>query len=323
MSELDCGFNPAKARAKRAVPLFTDAMLRDTQHLEADEFGAYHALIYAMWKQEDVGFPNNVKKLARVCRVSTRLWNSRVGETLMEFFTIKNDRIFLRKLSEVAREVEKNVTAQHARKCACCKSPTPKRGTYALPEGTHKHSQDNGQNPDKSLIFNDTMQTTDISPEKPHARAVVQESKSPRYTDIPSPCSKSVSEIDRGGGDQTLREKILTACNVDPVSGLTGIGGQMIGTRADMIEVQRWQGLGLTEPDIIAIVVETMSRKRDGPPGSFSYFSQAMQRFAAQKSKPALTPIDGGQNGKSASQPDRVQRIVTAGARGTSGQDWG
>lgn len=103
-----------------------------------------------------------------------------------------------------------------------------------------------------------------------------------------------------------FRERILSAMGVDPVSGLTGHGGRMIGTRADMAEADRWQtDLRLSEESCLAVVSEVMAKKRDGPPKSFSYFTPAMQRLAGDLAKPKLTPIDGGQNGSGTFQNRR------------------
>ena len=99
-----------------------------------------------------------------------------------------------------------------------------------------------------------------------------------------------------GGGDareaRTDREAILEAIGVDPVSGITGPGGRMIGTQADMTEVARWLDLpGLTMPLIIGEVRSVMAKKRDGPPSSFRFFTKAMQRLSGEMSRPALDPI--------------------------------
>ena len=104
---------------------------------------------------------------------------------------------------------------------------------------------------------------------------------------------------------QTDREILLTAIGVDPFSGLTGHGGRMIGTRADMQRVTRWSELGLTIEDQCAVIRETMANKRDGPPAGFSYFDKPMAKLAAAKAAPQLEPINlpqrptGAVNGKS------------------------
>lgn len=125
----------------------------------------------------------------------------------------------------------------------------------------------------------------------------------------------------------TFRERILDAMGVDR-SGMTGRGGTRIGTAADMEEVRRWIALGVSAEEILTLVAETASGKRDGPPKTFSYFTPAMTRFAAVKAAPPLSPDDitnpqrGSQNAQS-DHANRLQRIITTAAAGTSGKDWG
>lgn len=94
--------------------------------------------------------------------------------------------------------------------------------------------------------------------------------------------------------DPTLRERILAACGADPVSGLTGPNGTIIGTRADMQAVEAWKAdLGLDDEAILAVIVDAMSRKRDGPPSRLTYFDRPMQREAGKRNRTKLTPIEG------------------------------
>lgn len=82
--------------------------------------------------------------------------------------------------------------------------------------------------------------------------------------------------------DTTYREDILTACQVDPVSGLTGHGSAQLGTPAQMIEAIRWlTDLRLSQAEVTAEISRIMTRKRDGPPKSLGYFTGPMERLAA------------------------------------------
>lgn len=132
-----------------------------------------------------------------------------------------------------------------------------------------------------------------------------------------SSCSETRSEL------LTDREEILIAAGHDR-SGLTATG-RIVGSAGEMQQVARWRvDLGLSQAEILTVIGEVMNRKRDGPPNSLKYFTEAMQQFAATKNQPKLQTIDGGRHGKqSAGSGNRVQRIITAAARGTSRQDWG
>lgn len=106
----------------------------------------------------------------------------------------------------------------------------------------------------------------------------------------------------------TLRERILVAIGADPVTGLTGPNCNPLGNRHDMDEVSRWQALGLTDDQIVEVVTETMAKKRDGPPDRFTYFEKPMRQEAGRKTRPALTPIEGGYD----VQPTRPSREAAA-----------
>lgn len=93
------------------------------------------------------------------------------------------------------------------------------------------------------------------------------------------------------GQSQHLREKVLHAIGVDG-SGLTGHGGRIIGTQADMAEVARWLALpGLTEAVVLKEIGAVMGKKRDGPPNSFRFFTRAMERLSGSLTQPPLKPI--------------------------------
>ncbi|MFV1850138.1 MAG: YdaU family protein [Thalassospira sp.] len=109
-------FNAARSRANRPCPLWIDAFHRKTQHLQTDEIGAYMLIIMAMWSQEDCSLPDDDARLARVAKVSTRLWNSRIGPAIRPFLTSENGVVFIKRLREEAGYVERQVKQQSDRK---------------------------------------------------------------------------------------------------------------------------------------------------------------------------------------------------------------
>lgn len=159
------------------------------------------------------------------------------------------------------------------------------------------------------------------------ARAKALESNNTGEAHASTREEKAREEKNKEGGDgsardadPTFREQILTACNVDPVSGMTGQGGRQLGKSDDMAEASRWLELPGLTPDVICTEVSRLIKaKRDGPPSSFKYFTEAMQRLSGALTQPALTPIAGTRNDK----PSRQQfdtahreyaRRVSAGA---------
>lgn len=169
-----------------------------------------------------------------------------------------------------------------------------------------------------------------INGDKPRSRNPVSKTETPQQmretphlttknpaADAPEPVIEPVKNNIGGGSARarepeiaTLRERILTAIGVDPVSGITGRGGAVLGSRIDMDRAQRWQAdLGLTECDVITVISEAVARKRDGPPGSFAYFDKAMQREAARKAEPPMKPTEGDRHDQ---QPARQSRESAA-----------
>lgn len=121
----------------------------------------------------------------------------------------------------------------------------------------------------------------------------------------------------------TPREMLLEAMGADPVSGMVGPNGTRAGSPGDMIHVKRWAGdLGLTLDEQIAVIHDVMARKKDDPPASLRYFTKAMERFAAIKAEPDLSPtkpnltaINGGRYAKSTfdQKHEQFTRAVAAG----------
>ncbi|MCE8556658.1 YdaU family protein [Ruegeria pomeroyi] len=109
-------FNAKRARAKRPFPLWVDAFQRDTQHLAADEVGAYLLVLMAMWVRETCDFPNDDRRLAAVSRVSPRLWKSRIGPAVKEFLKAQNGVLISPRLRHEADFVERHCKAQSDRK---------------------------------------------------------------------------------------------------------------------------------------------------------------------------------------------------------------
>ncbi|MGV6840581.1 MAG: MarR family transcriptional regulator [Planktomarina sp.] len=90
----------------------------------------------------------------------------------------------------------------------------------------------------------------------------------------------------------TFREQLLEAMGHNP-SGITA-SGKILGRENDMFEAGRWSSdLELSQAEILAVVRDVVTGRRDPPPISFKYFTPAMQRFAAQKNQPPLEPTTG------------------------------
>lgn len=74
-----------------ALPLWTDAYLGDTTHLNATEHGAYLLLLMTAWRSTDGTLPDDDKLLARYARCDTRQWK-KLRAVIEPFFTLKNGK---------------------------------------------------------------------------------------------------------------------------------------------------------------------------------------------------------------------------------------
>jgi len=86
---------------------------------------------------------------------------------------------------------------------------------------------------------------------------------------------------------------LLKVLGADPKTGKVGKEGRVLGTTADMAEVDRWLGdLGLGEEECLNIIRDVL-RRAPQTPHSFRYFRDAMRAFAARKHEAPLTPKAG------------------------------
>ena len=70
------------------MPLFTDALIGDTTHLSAEQFGCYLLILIATWRNNGVALPDDDERMAKVCRVSRWKWKSGLRKIVAEFFTV-------------------------------------------------------------------------------------------------------------------------------------------------------------------------------------------------------------------------------------------
>lgn len=69
------------------MPVFPDALVSDTMHLNAEEFGCYCLILFATWRNNGKPFSNE-RDLAHICRIPLRRWRSHMRDRLAPFFTL-------------------------------------------------------------------------------------------------------------------------------------------------------------------------------------------------------------------------------------------
>lgn len=82
-----------------SMPMFVGDMLADTDHLTNEEFGAYHRLLYAMWRRNG-WVPDDDHDLARICHVSGRKWHE-LKKRLLPFLISEEGELTQKKLQTI------------------------------------------------------------------------------------------------------------------------------------------------------------------------------------------------------------------------------
>ncbi|MGU3387196.1 DUF1376 domain-containing protein [Methylobacterium sp. D53M] len=93
-----------------ALPLFTDAFIGDTTHLNAEETGAYVMLLLTAWRTPTCCLPDDDVKLARSARVTIARW-AKIKPTVMAFWTLKDGIYTQKRLTATRDGVSKRANA--------------------------------------------------------------------------------------------------------------------------------------------------------------------------------------------------------------------
>ena len=81
------------------MPVATDALIADTQHLNPDEFGVYVRILVAMWRNRG-WLPHDENKLATIGGVGRKRW-LKIRETILVLFTVHGGRVTQKKLLQM------------------------------------------------------------------------------------------------------------------------------------------------------------------------------------------------------------------------------
>lgn len=242
-------------------PMFPSDFEAKTSHLTLEEDGAYNRLLRICWMTPGCSLPDDHAWIARRMRVDQETFARAVKPVLDEFFQKEKGRVYQSKLRKIYFE-----TAEaHDRRVEAGKKGGRKPKSLKNIEGDESNALPLPKQPEPE---------PELEPKVKIGGGGGAGACDPQPAEASQP--------------KTFREKMLEAIGVDPVSGLTGRGGAMLGTQADMLEARRWfTDLKLSPAEVLSVVSEAMQRKPDGPPSRFSYFTKAMQRYAAAKAAAA------------------------------------
>ena len=86
------------------LPLRTDALIADTTHMSAEEFGCYVRLLIAMWRH-GAKLPDKPRELARIGGVTLHHWNQ-ISERVLRPMTVSGGILTQRRLSSTWLDVQ-------------------------------------------------------------------------------------------------------------------------------------------------------------------------------------------------------------------------
>lgn len=131
------------------MKLFVADYIRDTQHLTAEQHGAYLLLLMAMWTKGGT-LPYDPSQLARICRVAPQRW-SKVSPPVLAFFRKDDDQL-------THARIQKDL--EHAAEVSFSKSQNGKRGGRPKPLKTQEADKANDKRPVASLVAYESKQSS-------------------------------------------------------------------------------------------------------------------------------------------------------------------
>jgi len=94
-----------------ALPIFTDAFIADTLHLNALQTGAYFMLLMVAWRTKSCTLPDDDDKLASFARMDKRTWMKN-KHAIMSFWHRNSDGEFYQKRLSDERKLAEHIRDQ-------------------------------------------------------------------------------------------------------------------------------------------------------------------------------------------------------------------
>lgn len=261
------------------LPLWTDAYLGDTFHLNTTQHGAYLLLLITMWRTKDCTLPNDDQELARYTRMTVDRWR-KAKPVLMPFFRVEGDRIVqprLRDEWELVRRHRQSQRASQSKKARARWASKPLKNNepgYAAASPGHMP-------------------------------------KTCRGYAYPSPIEE---EEDFSENSEILDEGKKEVLRLNAVRSAAGIRNDVPPPRwsdeALASAVETWLSWGLKVDDVVAVAGEVAARIYPGTMGQPSYLNKEM-KVAAQRAKqnlPVLNSTAGEKTDAPARKPSAAQR---------------
>lgn len=260
-----------------ALPLWTDALLGDTQHLSQAEFGAYMLMLIVAWRSKDCCLPDDDKYLAKITRSGAN-WK-RMKPVVMAFW----------RRGEDGQLRQKRLSYEHL-----AVAEMRKQQSEAGKSSARKRKERLLATVEASLQREGNGKSTPISnPISISNEPLPQPSSSPPQRPEP-----------RRGGDAGLMAK-AGALHARLEQSLN------LATPVILAPIVSWMQAGATPELIEAAIADVLSRKSPGwKPDGIIYFDKAVRR-AITDGAPVARPKNGAVPlaVQSKDQADEVERI--------------
>lgn len=243
-----------------ALPLWTDAYLGDTMHLDAVEHGAYLLLLISAWRTEGTTLPNDDRLLARYARCTPKTW-ARIRPVIAEFFSINDSSWTQLRLSE-----EKFIVTQKRDAAAA-------NGRLSALKRKKRHSTKRPTERERSDQLNGNEATNGLSTPTP----------------IPTPTPNSSKNVDDGAEAENLEvwDAVRLSNELTRVAGIRNLDP---GPISDNVKsVREWLEAG-ADPPLIIPVIQTMRDKTQNGISRLSYFDRAIRAAIAKRDHPNGNP---------------------------------
>lgn len=272
-----------------ALPLWTDAYLGDTLHLSTIEHGAYLLILISMWRTTEKSLPNDDRLLARYARLTSTQW-ARIKPILMPFFRVEGDRITQGRLTDEATAVRR-LSAKQSDKAKSrwanhspLKPLTEKEPGNAAAHATVEPRDSRGTNP---AMPRDSRGNASHTHTHTHRDLNINKYPSPNEDPSSSVRAHARETTDDDDDDDPfldlLIDRVLEAANIEA-------GRKWHGATQRKIVLAWRKDLGLSEPDVVDVVRDVTTRRKNGTPGSLAYFNQEMAEAAGRKGA-KLSPV--------------------------------
>jgi uncharacterized protein YdaU (DUF1376 family) len=242
------------------LPLFTDAFLADTGHLNAQETGAYLLLLMAAWRTRDCQLPDEDKDLARWARVDLRTWK-KIKPRVMSFWSKIGGSWTQKRLAQEREKASKRADAARANGATGGRPKLLKNNITKNPAGSFEETQ---EKPSISI-------STEVGGGGDAREREAEPTPKPEVA-ISEAADKLAKQLGEIAGFPDRRDWPPGWCGAPR-------------------RCQTYLDAGYSVEMMLSVARAAMKSKTDGPPYSVNYFTTAFARAHAKISKPPPLPV--------------------------------